>query len=689
MRGLVIGGLALMLGSAALAQTPASIPVAATIDAGKPSASVSKYQYGMFIEHIDKLIYRTLWAEMLDDRKFYYPVTPESGDPKPQSAGDGPPRFGARKWRPLGGDDAVTMDTHNPYVGAQSASVTVGAAPRGLAQAGLTLVKGKAYAGHIVLRGSRNAKVSVALVWGPGAADRQTLQIATLGDGWRSSNLKFTAGAGTADGRLEISGTGAGDFQVGVVSLMPADNVDGWRPDTTALLRTLHSGMWRLPGGNFLSDHDWHDAIGNRDTRPPTYDHAWSAMQSNDVGMDEFMTLCRLIDVEPYITVNAGFGDANSAAEEVEYMNGPATNYWGALRAKNGHPAPYAVKYWDIGNEPYGWWQIGKTTLEYFVLKHNEFAARMRKADPSIILMGSGAMPDQMHAKEAKENASLESIQPKFGTDLDWTGGLLAHSWGNFEGLTEHWYDKAEKRPDAPPGEELLEFVRQPSNQVRMKADEWAIYEQRFPAMKEKGIFLAIDEYAITGAPPDLKTALAYSMVLQEMLRHTDFLKMSAFTMGVSTLDITPDAVTLNSTGEVFKLYGAHFGAGEIPVAVTGNAPQPAMKYPVGYDHPTVVAGSPTYPLDIIAGLSADHRKLTIAVVNATFQSQPLSLTLAGVKVEGPGKRYLLTGASLDAANKVGQAPGVTIQESAVGPLDGALTVAPLSTSVYEFPVAN
>ena len=129
-----------------------------------------------------------------------------------------------------------------------------------------------------------------------------------------------------------------------------------------------------MPGGNFLSDWDWHDAIGDVDKRRPMFDSAWNAMQVNDVGMDEFMTLCKLIDVDPYVTVNAGLGDAHSAAEEVEYLNGPASTYWGSMRAKNGHAEPYHIKYWNIGNEPWGTFQIGYTDLKYFVLKNNEFA---------------------------------------------------------------------------------------------------------------------------------------------------------------------------------------------------------------------------------------------------------------------------------------------------------------------------
>ena len=147
--------------------------------------------------------------------------------------------------------------------------------------------------------------------------------------------LSFTAKADSSDGALEITGTGNGNLHIGAVSLMPADNVDGFRPDTIALLRQLHSGMWRLPGGNFLSDWNWYDSVGDIDKRPPMFDYAWNAMQTNDVGMDEFMTLCKLIGVDPYITVNAGFGDAHSAAEEVEYINGsPNTRHGRNARAE-------------------------------------------------------------------------------------------------------------------------------------------------------------------------------------------------------------------------------------------------------------------------------------------------------------------------------------------------------------------
>jgi alpha-N-arabinofuranosidase len=222
-----------------------------------------------------------------------------------------------------------------------------------------------------------------------------------------------------------------------------------------------------------------------------------------------------------------------------------------------------------------------------------------------------------------------------------------------------------------------------------MKALEWDIYQQRFPAMKDKHIFLSMDEFAYTGAPVNLKLALAYSMVLQEMLRHTEFMKMGAFTTGVSTMDITPTASVLNSTGELFRLYGEHFGTGTVPLAVDGNSPQREPKYPVGYSHPEVRAGSPTYPLDVIAGLSPDRRTLRIAIVNPTFKPQTASITLEGIVTHGSGQVWRLTGKGLDANNKVGQLPGVTIRQSKVPELARALTSPPVSTSIYEFRVVD
>jgi len=669
--------------------SPAQVAPAlvATIDASRTHDPISRYQYGMFIEPIGPLVARSLWAEMLDDRKFYFPVQSADRDPPSPMAPPGRPSRALRKWRPVGGD-VITMDTADPYVGKQDVAIALDSATsRGIAQSGLGVAKGKPYRGHVLLSGDGQAKVQAVLVWGAGPSERQAVDLPAPGAGWHEAAFSFTPAADASDARFEIVATGSGRLRIGVVSLMPADNMDGWRADTTALARSLHSGFWRLPGGNFLSDWDWHEAIGPRDKRPPMLDEAWHAMQANDLGMDEWIALTRILGTEPYVTVNAGLGDENSAAEEVEYLNGPATSAWGARRAANGHPEPYRIKFWNIGNEPYGAWQIGVTTLDYYTLKHRRFAARMRAVDPTITILASGAMPDQEKNTNVKQNLSPETAAERYGTDEDWTGGLFAKAGGTFQGITEHWYDHEEKRPQASPADELIESTRQPSNHVRMKAIEWQHYRQTFPIIDCDKIFLSIDEYAATGTP-DLKKTLAYGLVMNEMMRHSDFLKMSAFTTGTSTMDITPTASTLNAVGLVFKLYGEHLGEGMIPLDVDGTSPQPDPKYPVGFSHPKVKAGSPTYPLDIAAALAPDRRSLTIAVVNPTAKVQTVAIDLKAMRAHGPGHAWRLTGASLDAQNKVGSPAGVTIQELPLERLGRTLNVAPISTTIYRFPVA-
>lgn len=682
-------------------------PIVVTIDANHTAPPVSKYEFGMFIEHIGSLIYRSLWSEMLDDRKFYFPITSKVEDA--HRAG-GFPGMQLRKWRPVGPDETVAMDKEHPFVGDQSPRIALdGSTPHGIRQSGIALVKGKRYIGHILLRGTPGAKIEVALQWGQGAGGSQTVHLGPLTTEYKSFPFAFVAQADTGEGAFIITGTGTGDFHVGTASLMPADNVEGFRPDTIALLRQLHSGFWRLPGGNFLSDWNWYEAIGDRDKRPPVFDYAWNAMQPNDVGMDEFMTLCRLIGTEPYVTVNAGFGDAHSAAEEVEYLNGSIHTRLGALRARNGHPEPYHIRFWDIGNEPYGEWQLGRTDLKYYVLKHNEFAKAMRAVDPTITLLASGNMPEDMDLKGELRAKDIGNSKALEGTPVDWTGGLLEQSWGNFDGITQHWYaqsgrhfdmDKAKKLPYDAPTEEgydkvnqtTLEYARYPANIVHLKAQEWNRYQQRFPAMLSKKIFLSIDEYAYFGGgfgrAPDLKQALAYGMLFNEMLRHTDFLTMSAHTMGVSTMDYTATASTLNTLGLLFKLYGEHFSGGAIPVALSGNSPQPAPKYPIGGDQPETNSGSPTYPLDMFAALTPDRKYLTIAVVNATDAEQKFDLDAAGVHLEGPSTLWQMTGSSLNAANHLGQPPQVGVKETAFGNAPHMLTVAPISINVYRFAIA-
>lgn len=691
-------------------QAPAAAPdpIVATIDARQTAPPVSNYVFGMFIEHIAKTMYSSIWAEMLDDRKFYFPILSKDKEPKPEHESIFP-GMTTRKWRPVGPGDAVTMDKTAPFVGDQTPRIALDTkSPHGIRQEGLALVNGKKYTGHIVVKASAGARVSVALVWGSGDKDRQTVALGPLTAVYKTIPFSFTAQADSSNAAFEIAGAGSGDLHIGAVSLMPADNIDGFRPDTVALIKQIHSGFWRF-GGNYTSNYTWYNAIGDRDRRPPEWDFAWNAMQTNDLGMDEFAEFCKLIDVEPYISVNAGLGDAHSAAEQVEYMNGPVTSRMGALRAKNGHPAPYHIQFWNIGNEPWGSWQIGRTDPKYFFQKHNDFAKAMRQVDPSIVLIASGEMLEDGNLPNDMRAKFIGNLGPVYGTDPDWTGGFLKYCWGNLDGVAEHWYaspgthfdlDKARNLPlDKPTDsanvkidQSLLDYARYPANIVRIKAEEWQGYQQRFPAMLQKKTFLSIDEYAYFGGdfgkPTALKNALAYGMTFNEMLRHTDFLTMAAHTMGTSTIDYNATSSTLNTLGLVFKLYSNTF-PGAIPVAVGGNSPQPAPKYPVGGDQPHVNSGSPTYPLDLYAALSPDRKSLLVAVVNATESTQKLDLNLEGAQLGGSATQWLITADSLNAVNQVGKAPQVQLKEIPLAAAPRSIAVAPISISVYRFALAK
>jgi alpha-L-arabinofuranosidase len=229
---------------------------------------------------------------------------------------------------------------------------------------------------------------------------------------------------------------------------MPADNIEGFRGEVIEALKQLHSGVYRFPGGNFVSAHEWRNAVGDIDTRPPIYDPVWHAVQPNDVGTDEFLTLCRLLDVEPYITVNAGFGDEWSARELVEYTNnGAVTTPMGKWRAANGHPKPYNVKFWGIGNEPWGDYQMGAMSIEQFKLKHVLFAKAMRKVDPSIILIAGGAMPDVMTGANQSKRIGGKFV-PDYLSTADWSGHMLAHCQDYIDMLSEHFYSSSNMHTD-------------------------------------------------------------------------------------------------------------------------------------------------------------------------------------------------------------------------------------------------
>jgi alpha-L-arabinofuranosidase len=603
----------------------AAEPAAISIDAAQVGEPISKYVYGQFIEHLGRCIYGGIWAEMLEDRKFFYPVG-KSESP----------------WKAVGGSDAVTMVREGAFVGEHSPQVALGGVkPRGIEQAGLSLVEGRKYTGRIWLSRSTRGEAQVSLVWGDAAGDRQTITVPNLGSEFSKTPLEFTVAKTTNSARLEITAGGEGTLTVGAVSLMPADNVSGMRADTLALLKELDAPVYRWPGGNFVSGYNWRDGLGEPDRRPPRKNPAWRGVEHNDFGIDEYMTFCRLLDTDPYITVNSGLGVVQTAVAELQYTNAPVTTPMGMLRAKHGHPEPYRVRFWAIGNEMYGNWQLGHMPLEKYVQKNNEFADAMRAVDPSIKLVAVG------------------EVGP-------WSEGMLKNCAGHMDLISEHFYCRS--KPD------LAAHVRQIPDNVRRKVAAHRDYRKRFDSLQGKDIRIALDEWNYWYGPDVfgeigtryfLKDALGIAAGLNEMARSSDMIFMANYAQTVNVIGAiktNKTAASFETTGLVLKLYRKHFGV--LPLAT--QSPR---------------------SLDAMAALSPDRKTLTVTVVNPSLKAVEIKLGVKGAKLAGSGTRWQIAGNDPMAFNDPGKPAVVSIEEAAVLGDAEKLSVAPCSVTLFAFGV--
>lgn len=498
------------------------------INARKKFEPIPVYIYGQFIEHLGRCIYGGIWAEMIEDRKFFYPV----GDKE-------------SPWKAIG-EGKVQMDSRDPFVGKHTPVIDAGS---GIRQEGLGVIAGKGYDGRIWLRAAGDsAKVRVTLAWGQDPQDRASVVLDQLDGTYRKYPLRFAAAKTTEEAVLEIEVL-EGRCYVGTLSLMPEDNVHGMRADTLQLLRELDAPIYRWPGGNFVSGYDWRKAIGDPDRRPPMKNPAWQGLEHHDFGIDEFIVFCRVLGTEPLVVVNSGLGDLEMAIQEVEYCNGSVDTPMGRLRAQNGHPEAYNVIWWGIGNEMYGNWQLGHMPLEKYIQKHNEFAVGMRKVDPRIKLIAVG------------------NVGP-------WSEGMLQHCADYMDLISEHFYVR--ERPG------LWGHVRQARNQVARIAQAHREYRKRFPSLAGKDIRIAMDEwnywygtyvYGELGTQYFLCDALGVAAALNEFARNTDMYAMACYAQTVNVIGAIKTskiAAVMDTTGVVLALYRRQFGSVPFETTFTG-----------------------------------------------------------------------------------------------------------------------
>ncbi len=637
--------------------TAEAVPV--TIHTDAKGAEINPFIYGQFIEHLGRCIYGGIWAEMLEDRKFFFPIT-EEYSPYKSLTNTPYPVVGASPWQIIGDPAGITMIAKDAFVGEHTPQV---AGSGGIRQRDLAVVKDKQYKGHVWLRATEGTAgpVTISLIWGDEDSQQQVHTVPTVGSAYQKFNYDFTAGADSDAAMLELRVAGDTPVLIGTLSLMPADNVRGMRADTLALLKQLNAPMYRWPGGNFVSGYDWRDGIGPRDRRPPRKNPAWTGVEHNDMGIDEFIDFCREVDAVPLIAVNTGFGDAYSAAQEVEYCNGSTETTGGAWRAKNGHPEPYAVKYWCVGNEMFGPWQLGFMQLSHYAQKHNRCAAKMWEVDEDLVLIGVG---------------NLKGINAKHDPDqkVGWTEGMLRECAPFMNQISEHFYrGRTPWNEENPNIEKHVALLR---DSIREKADGHRALQAKLGLLPDKMVPIAMDEwnywhqpyiYGELGCAYDLADALGVAAGLHEYFRQSDMIHMAHYAQTVNVIGCIKTTKTkafLATTALPLKLYRQEFGV--TPLKVTGD-----------YE---------AKQLDVVAALTADGKAITIGIVNPHPDQRVVTAGIDAAEVAGKGKLWQIVGDKPTLTNSPDVQP-ITINGPQEIDFDGTLSVPPFSVSLYRLPL--
>ena len=357
---------------------PAMYPARITLRPLK-SGRISPFQYGQFIEYLCNLV-PGMWAEKLYDGSFeglspYDVVFRKETD------------FQENPWYPSGEVNRAeySKDAQDPVSGAVSQKIAVeGSEPCtvGIAQDGIAVDRTVACDFSIYLRqeGVRGP-VRVRLSDGRRILAQDLLHPDTA---WRKLRARLHARASSTHATLCIEFQGPGTLYLDNASLMPENAIGGWRPDVVQALRALKPGIIRF-GGSAVEYFNWRDTIGDPDHRRPF--HAWGGLQPTGPGLEEIVQLIRNIGAEPLICVRFTGRTPEDAAAEVEYFNGAAGSPLGKLRAAGGHPEPYHIRYWQVGNEV--------QSADYDV-QLAAFCRAMKAADPSIQLLSSFPTPGSL-----------------------------------------------------------------------------------------------------------------------------------------------------------------------------------------------------------------------------------------------------------------------------------------------------
>jgi alpha-N-arabinofuranosidase len=383
----------------------------------------------------------------------------------------------------------------------------------------------------------------------------------------------------------------------------PLSDERGFRRDVMEAVRPLGVSILRWPGGNFVSGYHWRDGVGPVADRPRRAELAWYAEETNRFGTNEFIEYCRVIGAEPYICVNMGSGTMDEAQAWVEYCNGAGSTSWVNLRRAHGYTEPHRVRYWGLGNEMYGPWQIGHLSAEDYVKKARAFAMVMKRTDPTIQLVACGH--NGWSDWDAVVLEGLAPIMDYYSIHL--YTGAADHYATVFQ---SHQAERAIRICAA-----LIERVRYAqriAHPITIAFDEWNVwYRTRSHQDRVGGVE---ERYNLTDA-------LAIATYLHGFIRHCRAVRIANFAQlvnAIAPIFTSRQGLFLQSIYHPLRLYAQHTREVALDVHVeceTYDLPPAQEEQSVGRVHHVADLG-PFPLLDAVASCDAGGRQLTLAVVN-------------------------------------------------------------------------
>lgn len=308
----------------------------------------------------------------------------------------------------------------------------------------------------------------------------------------------------------------------------PLSDENGFRRDVIELIKELQVPIVRYPGGNFLSGYNWEDGIGPVEKRPARLDFAWQTLEDNSFGTDEFMHWCKVANIEPMMAVNLGTGTPKEAGNLVEYCNFPSGTYYSDLRIKNGSPEPYHVKYWCLGNEMDGPWQICHLSADDYAKKALETAKIMRWIDPSIKLIACGSSSAEMDTYPEWDRTVLETL-------YDHVEYLSMHRYYWYQDSLENFFGSYKDMDDfihtIKSTADYVKAKKRSSKVMKISFDEWNVWYQDEwkPAGWKKAPHILEDHYS-------LKDALVFAGLLNTLVNNADRVEIAALAQLVNVI---------------------------------------------------------------------------------------------------------------------------------------------------------